>query len=52
MHAYVKSSLLEVDLFGLSASSYNKLEGPLHHIATNKNKREKKMDESVQTLLR
>lgn len=37
MHAYVKSSLLEVDLFGLSASSYNKLEGFLHHIATDKN---------------
>ena len=37
MHAYVNSSLLEVDLFGLSASSYNKLEGPLHYIATNKN---------------
>lgn len=36
MHAYVKSSLLEVDLFGLSASSYNKLEGFLHHITTNK----------------
>ena len=52
MHAYVKSSLLEVDLFGLSASSYNKLEDSLHHIVTNKSEREEKMDESVQILLR
>ena len=42
MHAYVKGSLLEVNLFGLSARLYNKLEGSLHHIATNKNKREGK----------